>query len=55
MEKQAVFQATYQTFQNHQCGTDTLHDLRKNLKTSFEKIDSSDLCYDIKDIILTAC
>ena len=52
MEKQAVFQAIYQAFDKHDYGIDTLQDLKNDLKTRFETIDSNDLCHKIKDNIL---
>jgi len=52
MEKQAVIQATYQTFYNHNIETDTFQDLRTNLKKKFDNIDPKDLCYNLKDYLL---
>merc|ERR1711971_299768 len=52
MEKQAVIQAIYQTFQNHNCEFDTLQDLRNNLEKKFETVDSKDLCYNLRNYIL---
>ena len=52
MNKQEVFQAVYQTFQNHDFEASTYDDLRNNLKKMFDAVDPNDLCYNLLDQIL---
>ena len=52
MNKQEVFQAVYQTFQNHDFEASTYDDLRNNLKKKFDTVDPNDLCYNLVNQIL---
>ena len=52
MYKQPVFQAVYKVFKNHDLETDTIDDLKNNLKKKFEAVGPDDLCYNLQNQIL---
>ena len=52
MNKQEVFQAVYETFQNHDFEASTYDDLRNSLKKKLDAVDPKDLCYNLVNQIL---
>ena len=52
MNKQEVFQAVYQTFQNHDFEASTYDDLRNSLKKKLDAVNPRDLCYNLVHQIL---
>ena len=52
MEKQQLFQAVYNAFDNYEFGIQTLNDLKNDLKSRLDQVPETDLCYYLKGLIL---